>query len=70
MTVVCVDCANFRLKGSPVAKSGFGLCKFGEEWEYHSALYAKECRQYVAATDSVVAPRKEYLDDRKLLGWV
>lgn len=46
MTVQCIACVHFSLKGSELAQHGFGRCALAPIWERHPATFKRECEHH------------------------
>jgi hypothetical protein len=64
VTVQCVACLNFSLRGSELARHGFGNCAKKSRCEYPSAVYPRYCQQFVQADADQEAARRSWLDER------
>lgn len=57
--MTCTTCANWKLKGAPLAKVGFGQCAHGPEWRSTGPL--KTCDRHKPAPADVTAKRVAWL---------
>lgn len=57
MSVQCVTCSRFTLRGAPMAREGFGCCSLKKPSESVSARYPRECRSHEQAEADVVEKR-------------
>lgn len=66
MTVQCVTCARFDLRGAPagLARSGFGCCEKRSKSEFVSIVYPRECQWHKDAEASVVEKRRAWVENR------
>lgn len=65
MTVQCIACANFMMRGSRMAREGYGHCSKGRPYEYMSAVYERSCASHLQHDDKTVAERKAWLEGCK-----
>lgn len=66
MTVQCFACDRFRLKGSELARHGFGKCKHEPSaGTFFSALYRRECSRFAPTDEATAEGRRAYLENRK-----
>lgn len=61
MTVQCVTCDRFKLRGSDLARYGFGLCPLRPAWQFQSASYPRECAHHAPAAAEQVEQRRAWL---------
>lgn len=55
MTSRCIDCAALNLKGSPLGRHGFGICKASREpWRMPSVHFPRECARFTQAPAETV----------------
>jgi hypothetical protein len=58
----CIQCANFSLRGSPIARSGWGYCSHDPlPGMYVSSQFERECDKFAAADEDVVTAREAWL---------
>lgn len=62
MTVQCVACTNFSLRGSELAQHGLGSCAAKRRHEYVSAVYPRECWNFARADAEREAERRAWLE--------
>lgn len=65
MTVQCVQCTNFSLKGCPAAQHGFGNCRHDKVGNYQSARYERTCAKYSPADADVAKARMAWLEKQE-----
>lgn len=70
MTVECVTCARFTLRGVDLARHGFGACTVPTTRPEKAALfvspsYPRECNSHRPAEADIVQARKEWLSKPK-----
>lgn len=62
MTVKCIECKHWRLKGSPLAQNGFGMCdRRAEKATYYASQFARECPMFLAAGPDITFGRHAWL---------
>lgn len=61
MTVECVTCERFSLRGAPLARSGFGLCEAKNGSVNVSATFPRKCKDHAAADGGLVEKRRVWL---------
>jgi hypothetical protein len=66
MTVECIACRSFALRGSDLADNGFGICGLSrqEAGAYVSARYPRDCPTFSAVDAEKERKRREWLDAR------
>jgi hypothetical protein len=65
MSVQCVSCKAFSLRGSELAEAGFGKCGFSTKaGSYVSARHPRECERFSAVDSEKERKRREWLDAR------
>jgi hypothetical protein len=65
MSVRCVECSNFALRGSKLACNGFGHCALKRASEFVSGVRSRECGNFRQADGNAVAARMDWLDQRR-----
>lgn len=61
MTVQCVECSRFALRGSQLAPHGLGHCAHRPKWEHYPAERPIECPRFEAAKVEQVEARRRWL---------
>lgn len=61
MTVECITCDRFKLRGSDLAKHGFGHCELRPRWEHYPADRPRECAHHAPAKPEQVEQRRAWL---------
>lgn len=63
VTVQCIDCARFDMKGADqkMARLGFGLCKLRPRAEFYGATRERDCAEFQAAPEARAAERRRWL---------
>lgn len=61
----CLECAELKLNGSPLAEHRFGNCKHEPEWRYRSVAIRHDCEKFQPAADDVQARRIEWFNNRR-----
>lgn len=63
MTVECIKCKHFNLKGSELGRLGFGLCALRSisKATTYSATWGRQCAQFTPATPETIAKREAVL---------
>lgn len=59
--VWCVECEHFNLRGSTLAKHGFGLCKFLPNCTMQSATFGRSCERHRTAPAEKIEQRVAWL---------
>ncbi len=55
----CIACANFSLKNSPLATTGWGYCSHEKTaGVYYSSLFGRDCDKYTQATEAEMIDRR------------
>lgn len=62
MQVTCITCRRFSLRGSPLARHGFGLCAMLPRHTMQSATWPRECANHVPAEAEVADKRRAWLE--------
>lgn len=62
MSVLCIDCKHFNLKGSHLRSIECGLCAFEKnKAKTYLAMYPRQCAKFAAASDTVIGLRRRAL---------
>jgi len=62
VTVKCVACKHWRLKGSALAQNGFGLCtRQAETATFYAAHFERECKLFTPAGTDITFGRHAWL---------
>jgi hypothetical protein len=63
MTVQCIACKAFSLRGSEMSADGFGHCSFSTmAGSYVSARHLRECERFSAVDAERERKRREWLE--------
>lgn len=62
--VQCVACTNFSLRGSELARHGFGNCAKKSSWQYQSAICQRDCWQFAQVDAGMESARRCWLGER------
>lgn len=65
-TVMCIDCAHYRLKDAgTIARLGFGLCAMSPSTSFFpSSVYPRQCAQWRQADEKTLGARRAWLEKR------
>jgi len=70
MTIQCVACKHFTLRGNcrssiGMASQGYGICSFGTVGQFQSAIFPRNCAKFSPVEVEVKAKRLAWLDKQK-----
>lgn len=70
MSVQCVACKNFSLRGNcrssiGMASQGYGICSFGTVGQFQSAIFPRHCAKFAKVDAEIEAKRVQWLDKQK-----
>lgn len=61
MTVQCLTCDRFTLRGSSLAKHGAGHCALRPKHEHFGATRKHDCENHLQTTEAKMVPRRVWL---------